>query len=97
MQSRPRLELPHDRARALTERIQDAGTEVVKAKVRPLAEGLSMRRLASHTAVSFAAWAACPRFPTRCADSHHQCQCLLLPTMRMHANKRLQLWERCCN
>lgn len=29
----PRLQLPDDRARALMERIQDAGTEVVKAKV----------------------------------------------------------------
>lgn len=32
-QARPRLQLPQERIVALTERIQDAGTEVVKAKV----------------------------------------------------------------
>jgi malate/lactate dehydrogenase len=33
LQAVPRLQLPQDRVKALTERIQDAGTEVVKAKV----------------------------------------------------------------
>lgn len=33
VQARPRVQLPQDRVKALTERIQDAGTEVVKAKV----------------------------------------------------------------
>ena len=32
-QARPRANLPEDQLQALTERIQDAGTEVVKAKV----------------------------------------------------------------
>ena len=36
VQSRPRVELPPHKARALTERIQDAGTEVVKAKASTL-------------------------------------------------------------
>jgi hypothetical protein len=33
VQAVPRVQLPQDRVKALTERIQDAGTEVVKAKV----------------------------------------------------------------
>ena len=37
LQTKPRVDLPADKARALTARIQDAGTEVVKAKARPLA------------------------------------------------------------
>ena len=36
LQAKPRVELPADKAQALTARIQDAGTEVVKAKVWPL-------------------------------------------------------------
>ena len=32
MQATPRVEVSADKAKALTERIQDAGTEVVKAK-----------------------------------------------------------------
>jgi malate/lactate dehydrogenase len=32
-QAQPRVDLPADKAQALTARIQDAGTEVVKAKV----------------------------------------------------------------
>lgn len=33
MQAQPRIHLPADKAKALTERIQNAGTEVVEAKV----------------------------------------------------------------
>ena len=36
MQATPRVNLPADKIKALTLRIQDAGTEVVKAKVRCL-------------------------------------------------------------
>ena len=37
----PRLQLPQDRVKALTERIQDAGTEVVKAKVSTVHQGFN--------------------------------------------------------
>jgi hypothetical protein len=40
LQAVPRLQLPQDRVKALTERIQDAGTEVVKAKVSNNFRGL---------------------------------------------------------
>lgn len=33
-QATPRVDVSPEKAKALTERIQDAGTEVVKAKVR---------------------------------------------------------------
>ena len=33
VQATPRVDLPAEKVKALTERIQDAGTEVVKAKV----------------------------------------------------------------
>lgn len=33
VQSEPRIQLPSDKAKALMERIQNAGTEVVEAKV----------------------------------------------------------------
>lgn len=33
MQSEPHINLPNDKAKALMERIQNAGTEVVEAKV----------------------------------------------------------------
>jgi hypothetical protein len=49
MQSWPRFELPPHKARALTERIQDAGTEVVKAKARFLQCMFLHPRLTSYT------------------------------------------------
>ena len=48
VQSEPRLRVEMHAARALTERIQDAGTEVVKAKVL-LLSSCSMHRWGAHT------------------------------------------------
>jgi malate dehydrogenase len=49
-QARPRLQLPQERVKALTERIQDAGTEVVKAKAGKGSATLSM----AYAAAAFA-------------------------------------------
>ena len=51
-QATPRLALPAERAKALTERIQDAGTEVVKAKAGTGSATLSMAYAAARFAES---------------------------------------------
>ena len=54
MQASPRLSLSDDEAKALTARIQDAGTEVVKAKATPLPSPLLKKCQAVPTVFLFA-------------------------------------------